>query len=111
MGLLENSLLAGLTGAGLALAIRAGIDISGNRPLLYKKPWGCNLCMAFWSSVPASVVLFRQDALPVILPAYFTAYALLETFWAPPPPDLVELVDDTKDEPSSKPPPIPPLGR
>jgi hypothetical protein len=100
MGLLEDSLLAGLTGAGLTLAIRAGADISGNRALLSKKPLGCNLCMALWASLPASVALFRQDSLPVILPAYFVAYGLLETFWDPPPPPLedsdpiAELEDD-----------------
>ena len=98
MGLLTNSLLAGLTGAGLTLALRAGADLSGNRDLLYKKPLGCNLCMGLWASLPASVALFRQDSLPVILPAYFVTYALLETFWNPPPPPLEEL-DESNGEP------------
>lgn len=91
MDLLLNALGAGLTAAGLALFVRACLDWSGKGPLLQKKPWGCNLCMAFWCVLPASVALFHLKAALVVLPAYFVAYALLESFWDPPAPPIEDM--------------------
>ena len=89
MELLLNALGAALTAAGLTLFVRACIDWSGKRPLLYKKPWGCNLCMSFWLATPSSVAMFGLQSGLVIFPAYFITYALLESFWVPPIPDDV----------------------
>jgi hypothetical protein len=100
--MLLDALGAGLTAAGLALFVRACLDWSGRRPWLYKKPWGCNLCMAFWCSLPVSVAMFHLRAAFVVVPAYFVAYALLESFWAPPPPPLDDLIGpDEVTKPSS----------
>lgn len=88
MDLLLRSATAALTAAGLVLFIRAMLEWGGKGSLLYEKPWGCNLCMSFWMSLAASVGLFFEGAPLVLFPAYFLTYALLESFWHPPPPDL-----------------------
>jgi hypothetical protein len=59
------------------------LDWGGKGALLYTKPWGCNVCMAFWMSLAASVGLFWEDGILVLFPAYFLSYALLESFWRP----------------------------
>jgi hypothetical protein len=88
----------GLAAAGLTLLIRAAIEWSGEGYRLHQRPWGCNLCMAFWTSLATTVWALKLAHPELFLGTYFVSYALLESFWRPLPP----LLEDSDPPPAPK---------
>jgi hypothetical protein len=87
---LISMLSCGLSAAGLTLLVRAIIEWTGEHQRLQQKPWGCNLCMAFWTSLMTMLWTLEATRAEHLLGIYFVAYALLESFWRPLPPPLEE---------------------
>jgi hypothetical protein len=88
MNELISMLSCGLSAAGLTLLTRAIIEWTGHRHRLQQKPWGCNVCMAFWTSMTTMLWTLEATKVESLLGTYFIAYALLDAFWRPSPPPL-----------------------
>ena len=60
------------------------------------KPWACDLCMSFWSTVVMTAVWCALGVLPIAgLPAFVVTFAIVRFNSEPigPPPGFPELVD------------------
>lgn len=65
------ALLGSLTASGLTATVRALVPVHW----LLEKPWGCPLCMAFWTSQAASLLWWLAAGAS-------TEPAVLAGFWA-----------------------------
>ncbi len=91
VAILVGAILVGLTSAGMVNVIRLLPGIRG-LVLKGKKPWACDVCMAFWST--ATVNLFAYFVLGEETVALSGGAAMMVSLWAlrrgpaPPPPQL-----------------------
>jgi hypothetical protein len=92
---LESAIFTGLIATGITLMLRAIARLAGAQKLLSEKPLGCNLCMAFWSSIPATLLQVGWETKHglTFLAAYGLSYTLLELAYRPEPPALLDLED------------------
>lgn len=88
--------LVALSAASIVPVVRALPGIQGwvQRGI---KPWACDLCMSFWSTIFTTVVWMRIAGLPVYVgwPAFVLAFAMVRANGAPlsSPTALLELKD------------------
>jgi hypothetical protein len=73
--LLATALLLGLGAAGMTFVVRAVLD-SAKKEWLLEKPFSCDLCMSWWSSI-ALFVVHGDWAKPVSLVLASTAVSVL----------------------------------
>jgi hypothetical protein len=96
--MLESVVIKGLIAVGITYALRAIARVVGLEKLLSKKPLGCNLCMAFWSSLAA--VLWQMEmtgfvpTTEAVLSTFALSYTLIELSYRPEPPPLLPIDDE-----------------
>ncbi len=69
-----QTLIVGIAGFYLTCLLRV-LPMVTKHVQQGRKPWSCNVCMAFWSTLPLAVALFLVAELPIVASASVAAAA------------------------------------
>lgn len=97
--LLVTAILIGLSAAAIPPFVRA-IPLVQVWMMQGRKPWVCDLCMSFWSTLLASGVACFMGAPAVAgIPAWAVTFFIVRKNSDPigPPPGMPELVDSAQE--------------